>query len=129
MSNIEGHDIVRGSMKIDLYTKTVLTVIAMCLLWMCVDGATPAVGAQAAKVTPTPVVLVDANGNPIYGADGLRMNMGTKVVPVLIQNDAMPVSVTNRALAVSIAAIQRSTVWDPIQVQVMREPPTQRPTP
>ena len=116
-------------MKTDLYTKAVLTVIAMCLVWLCVNGATPVVGAQAAQAAPTPVVLVDANGNPIYGADGLRMNMGTKVVPVLIQNDAMPVTVTNRALAVSVGAIRRSSVWDPIPVQVMRDPPTQRPTP
>jgi len=116
-------------MKTDLYTKAVLTVIATCLVWMCVNGATPVVRAQAAQAAPTPVMLVDANGNPIYGADGLRMNMGTKVVPVLIQNDAMPVTVTNRALAVSVGAIRRSSVWDPIQVQVMREPPTQRPTP
>ena len=116
-------------MKTDLYTKAVLTVIAMCLVWLCVNGATPVVGAQAARPGPTPVLLVDANGNPIYGADGLRMNMGTKVVPVLIQNDAMAVTVTNRALTVAVAAIQRGSVWDPIQVQVMREPPTQRPTP
>ena len=116
-------------MKIDLYTKAVLTVIAMCLVWLCVSAATPVVGAQAAQVAPTPVVLVDANGIPIYGADGLRVNMGPKVVPVSVQNDAMPVTVTNRALTVAVGAIRRSTVWDPIPVQVMREPPTQRPTP
>ena len=116
-------------MKTDLYTKAVLTVIAMCLAWLCVNGATPGVGAQAARPEPTPVVLVDANGIPIYGADGFRMNMGTKVVPVSVQNEAMRVTVTNRALPVALGAIQRSSVWDPIPVQVMREPPTQRPTP
>lgn len=116
-------------MKTDLYTKAVLTVIAMCLVWLCANGAMPVVGAQAAQGAPTPVVLVDASGNPIYGTDGLRMNMGTKVVPVVIQNDAMPVTITNRALTVSLGAIRRSSVWDPLQVQVMREPPTQRPTP
>jgi hypothetical protein len=116
-------------MKIDLYTKGVLTVIAVCLVWMCASGAMPAVGAQTARREPTPVLLVDANGKPIYGADGFRMNVGTKAVPVYVQNDALPVSVTNRPLNVAVAAIQRSSVWDPIQVQVMREPPTQRPTP
>jgi hypothetical protein len=116
-------------MKIDLYTKAVLTVIAVCLVWMCVNGVMPVVGAQVARPAPTPVLLVDANGNPIYGAEGLRMNVGTKPVPVFVQNDALPVSVTNRALSVAVAAIQRSSVWDPIPVQVMREPPTQRPIP
>ena len=30
-------------MKTDLYTKAILTVIAMCLIWMCVNGATPVI--------------------------------------------------------------------------------------
>jgi hypothetical protein len=116
-------------MKIDLYTKTVLTVIAACLVWICMNGATPVVGAQPARPEPTPVVLVDANGVPIYAPDGLRVNIGAKAIPVFVQNESMPVTVTNRALAVAVAAIQRGQVWDPIQVQMMREPPTQRPIP
>src|SRR5688572_10148952 len=116
-------------MTIDLYTKAVLTVIAVCLVWICVNGATPVVGAQAARPEPTPVVLVDPKGNPIYAAEGLRVNIGTKALPVSVQNESMPVTVTNRALAVAVAAIQRGQVWDPIQVQVLREPPTQMPVP
>jgi hypothetical protein len=117
-------------MKIDLYTKAVLTVIAVCLVWMCLNGATPVVGAQAAPPEPAPVMLVDAKGNPLVTADaGLRVNLGMKAVPVFIQNDSLNVAVTNRALTVALGAIQRSTTWDPIQVQVMREPPTQRPIP
>ena len=34
-------------MKIDAYTKAVLTVIAACLVWMCVNSATPTTHAQA----------------------------------------------------------------------------------
>ncbi len=100
-------------MKTDLYTKAVLTVIAMCLVWLCVSGATPVVGAQAARPEPTPVVLVDANGTPLYTAEGLRVTLGPRVLPVTINNASLPVTVGNP--------------W--IQVQVMREPPTQRPTP
>ena len=100
-------------MKPDLYTKTVLTVIAVCLVWMCVNGATPVVGAQTARPEPTPVVLVDAKGTPIYTADGLRVNLGPRAVPVTINNPALPVTMTNRY----------------IQVQVMREAPTQMPVP
>ena len=33
-------------MKIDAYTKAVLTVIAACLVWMCVNSATPTTHAQ-----------------------------------------------------------------------------------
>jgi hypothetical protein len=116
-------------MRIDVYTKTVLTVIAVCLVWMCLNGATPVVGAQTAQPEPAPVMLVDAKGNPIFTADGLRVNLGTKAVPVFVQNDSLNVAVTNRALRVALGSIQRSTVWDPIQVQVMRQPPTEMPVP
>jgi hypothetical protein len=98
-------------MKIDAYTKAVLTVIAACLVWMCVNGATPTTHAQAKPqdpTQPTPVVLVDASGAPVR---------------------TMPVTIVNPELAVAVRSIQRGGVWDPIQVQVMREPPTQKPTP
>ena len=32
-------------------------------------------------------------------------------------------------LAVAVRSIQRGGAWDPIQVQVLREPPTLKPTP
>ena len=95
-------------MKIDAYTKGVLTVIAACLVWMCVNGATPATHAQAKPQDPTPVVLVDPRGVPLT---------------------RLPVAILNPELAVAVRSIQRGGVWDPIQVQVMREPPTQKPTP
>lgn len=100
-------------MKIDLYTKAVLTVIAVCLVWMCLNGATPVVGAQAARPEPTPVVLVDAKGTPLYTAEGLRVNFGPRVLPVTVNNASLPVTIGNP--------------W--LQVRVMREAPTQMPVP
>jgi hypothetical protein len=49
-------------MKIDLYTKTVLTVIACCLMYLCFARRAPTVHAAE----PTPVVIVgqtDGMGN------------------------------------------------------------------
>lgn len=106
-------------MNVDTYTKGVLTIIAGCLVWMCLNGVTPAANAQAMP-QPTPVVLVDANGMPIYTAEGLRVNIGKTVVPVTVANPSLPVS---------LRSIQRTAAWDVIPVQVMREPPTQRPIP
>ena len=99
-------------MKTDAYTKVVLTVIAACLVWICANGAIPATQAQAKPPEPMPVILVDAKGNPIYGFEGLRVNLGTKTMPVVVANLPLPVDVSK-----------------PIQVQVLREPPTQRPIP
>ena len=63
-------------MKTDLYTKAVLTVIAACLVWMCVNGATPVTlaqgqpqaQAQAARAQPTPVILVNEEGAHLLAA-------------------------------------------------------------
>ena len=113
----------------DAYTKAVLTVIAACLVWICLNTITPVTQAQAKPPEPTPVVLVDVKGNPIITTDGLRVNLGPKPQLVTVTNDAVAVNVRNAALAVAVRSIQRSTVWDPIQVQVLREPPTQMPIP
>jgi hypothetical protein len=118
-------------MNVDAYTKGLLTVIAACLVWMCLNGVTPAASAQARAQLPqpTPVVLVDAKGMPIFTAEGLRVNVGSAVVPVTVANQSVPVAVMNRSLPVTLRTIQRTGTWDPIQVQVMREPPTQMPVP
>ena len=118
-------------MKIDAYSKVVLTVIAACLLWMCLNGVTPTARAQANKPEPARVILVNEQGEPLFTRDGLRVTLGQKPLPlpVMVTNDRLPVDVRNSAIAVAVRAIQRTAVWDPIQVQVLREPPTQMPVP
>jgi len=127
-------------MKIDLYTKAVLTVIASCLIWICVNGATPVARAQAGPPQPTPVIMVDGNGVPIYQqqglrvhlvndtgtsiytAQGLRVNYGPQPVPVAFTS-------TTAVLPVSLRSVQRGNAWDPLLVSVLREPPTLAPIP
>ena len=134
-------------MSTDLYTKSVLTVIALCLVWMCLNGVTPVTQAQAptqaqaksAQVpAPTPVVLVNEKGVPIYTSHGLRVSLvneqGTPVytpqgLRVNLAGEPIPVVVNNAALPVSVRAIQQGTTWDPILVQLLRDPPTLKPTP
>lgn len=116
-------------MKTDLYTKAVLTVIAASLVWMCVNGATPVTLAQGqpqaqektAPAQPTPVVLVNEKGIPIYTQQGIRVNLGVQPLPVTVNNTA--------PLPVSVRALQQGSEWDPIMVHVLREPPTQKPIP
>ncbi len=104
-------------MNVDSYTKGVLTVIAACLVWICLSGGAPVARAQAPGPQPTPVVLVDVEGRPL------------RSVPVFVSNESLPVAVTNPSLAVAVRSIARGARWDPIQVQVMRDPPTARPVP
>ena len=116
-------------MRTDAYTKTILTVIAACLVWMCVTRQVPAIQAQAqpqtpaAQQTPAPpvrVILVDQLNRPIYTTEGLLVNFGAAPVPI---------NVTNPSVGVTLNAIQRTATWDPVQVRVLREPPTLMPVP
>ena len=116
-------------MKTDAYTKAVLTVIAACLVWMCATRDMPVAQAQAGLPQPTAVVLVDAQGTPLNTQDGLRVNLDTKGLPVVIANVPVPVEVRNTSLNVAVRALQRTGAWDPLQVQVLRDPPTLRPVP
>jgi hypothetical protein len=112
-------------MTMDAYTKSILTVIAACLVWICANGATPVARAQTG-VTPTPVVLVDAKGVPLESIPVAVLN---QLLRVEVANPSLAVAVSNATLPVSVRSIQRGAPWDPFQVHVMREPPTQRPVP
>jgi hypothetical protein len=116
-------------MKTDTYTKAILTVIAACLVWMCVTRDLPAAQAQvqpqaqAAPAQPSPpvrVILVDQLNRPIYTTQGLLVNVGEAPVPVQVTNPAVPVTLN---------AVQQTGAWDPVLVRMMREPPTPMPVP
>lgn len=117
-------------MTTDSYTKAVLTVIAACLVWMCVTRNVPAIQAQAQPQPQTPaaqqpappvrVILVDQFNRPLYTAQGLLVNFGAAPAAV---------HVTNPSVGVTVNAIQRTAAWDPVQVRVMREAPTPMPVP
>ena len=102
-------------MKIDMYTKAVLTVIALCLVWLSLNR-TPVVSAQAG---PMPVMIVDQRGQPVIGPFGLRVNAGDQPWPVVI----------NQSVPVSLIAIERRGSWQPLPVDVLKTPPTLRPGP
>ena len=107
-------------MKTDLYTRTVLTVIAACLVWLCVNSLTPTASAQA---DVQKVMLVDSRGLPVIGATGLRVNFGDLPVPVNVATD--------KNIPVVIRGIERAGAvpWQPIQVDVLKAAPTSMPTP
>jgi hypothetical protein len=50
-------------MKTDLYTKTVLTIIALCLLWICLGGPSLMTPVQAQR-EPQDVVIAGWKGEP-----------------------------------------------------------------
>jgi hypothetical protein len=102
----------------DTFTKAVLSVIAMALVWLCLQtGATP-VGAQSQPqrvivvgwekpLRSVPVLLVNQDGNPILDSEGLR---------VVVANHE------GQSVPIQISSVGRgSGRWEPLPVEVMKE--------
>ncbi len=131
-------------MRVDVYTKAVLTVIAGCLLWMCVRSAGTPVAAQAATpllsaLPAQPVVVVGwgrlnpaaAGGVEIDWADPQR-RVSEISLPVRASSDPrfepLRVRVENTApLAVSVDGVRRGAAWDALRTQVEPMPPQRVP--
>ena len=131
-------------MKVDRYTKTVLTVIAGCLLWICAMGAGPSLGAQPFRVIPNanvqPVVIVGTGTLDQAGTvtisyvrppDGRPRTDPT--VPVSLPYtlaDPMPARLTyspDAPLAVEISAVKKTGEWEPIRAKVEDAPAKPKP--
>ena len=119
-------------MNVDRYTKTVLTVIAGCLLWMCVMGTGPGLQAQRRdpdrdvdlaginlkniKTTAQPVILVgtgvmDRQGN----VEVLFTQRDARTDPTL--SVRLPYSPAN-PMAVEISAVKKTGAWEPLRTDV-----------
>jgi hypothetical protein len=137
-------------MKIDWYTKTMLTVIAACLVWMCVRSAGETVLAQAqprpqaqgalwSPLPAQPVVVVGwgrlnpavAGGIEIDWSDPQR-RVSEASVPVRPSTDTRfdPLRVrveTQSPLSVSVDAVRHGAAWDPLRTQIEKDPPQRVP--
>ena len=118
-------------MRTDTYTKTVLTIIAACLLWMCANMAQP-VHAQRApqQLLPLPAMPVVVVGwgrlNP-SAPGGVEINWADRdrhiseaSVPVHADNDkkfdALRVHVELPApLPVSLESVKKTGAWDAVR--------------
>jgi len=114
---------------IDAYTKAVLTIIAACLLWMCVTSAGPRVQAQQqyGPLPAQPVVVVGwgrlnpsaAGGVEIAWADRAR-RISEASVPVHPDNDQKfePMRVRVEVptpLPVSLESVKKTGAWDALR--------------
>lgn len=86
------------TMKIDTYTKFILTIIALCLVWICIKDTNLATPIQAQAVQPPTHVIIDGytiveNGHPqfrpVWGPQSLGIPIETldktgKPTPLLI---------------------------------------------
>lgn len=138
----------------DRYTKAVLTVIAGCLLWICVTGAAVPLTAQRASVqtmpnaTIQPVVIVGTGTLDQRGTVTVNFTPQGRTdptVPVQLPYSAakpLPVSLpyttaspmptqlpynATSPLAIEIAAVKKTGEWEPVRVRVEDAPTKSRP--
>lgn len=130
-------------MKVDRYTKAVLTVIAGCLLWICAMGTGPSLAVQARATIANdvqPVVIVgtgtlDQRGTLLVHyqrmPDGRTRTDPT--VPVSLPYtpaSPLPAKLMNSPeapLAVEIAAVKKTGEWEPIRAKVEDAPARPKP--
>ena len=128
-------------MAVDRYTKIVLTVIAVCLLWLCAIGMPPALHAQQN------ITFQNGNGPAVpvvvVGTGTLRRD-GT--VTVLFRGDhtdptlpvALPYSAANplpthlpytpeAPLPVEVTSVKKGNAWDSLHVTVDDAPTRSKP--
>ncbi len=128
-------------MSVDRYTKIVLTVIAICLLWICVNGITPAVSAQQTLTFHNgngPAVPVVVVGTGTLRRDGTvtvsyRGEQTDPTLPVTLPYTAanpLPARLPYTAetpLAVEVAGVRKGVTWEPIRVSVEDAPTRSKP--
>jgi len=141
-------------MNVDRYTKCVLTVIAACLVWICVMGTTlPVSAAQQQRQRPLPaanvqpVILVGTGTMDASGAVTVNFvsERGRDLTDLTIPVSAaqpLPVSLPYSAsrplptlltysprdpLPVEIASVKKTGEWEPIRASVEDAPLRRQP--
>lgn len=134
-------------MRIDMYTRVILTVIAACLVWLCALGMGWPVQAQQrtpplASDRAQPVVIVGWGTLDGEGRVSLTMNadrskpMTDPNLPVKVVGYPMPTAPLDvrlleyseaHQLPVGISSIKRTGEWEPIRSSVEPEAVRGRP--
>ena len=129
----------------DPYTKLMLTVIALCLLWLCVmTSGLPVQARQDAPFTTSGPVqavaivgwgTVDEKGRVTIARSEDRRTSSDPNIPVRVIGYPMPARPVDvrlgytdtEPLPVGLKTVKRGADWDPIRVEVEPEPPRARP--
>jgi hypothetical protein len=132
-------------MHIDRYTKTVLTVIAGCLLWICAMGTGLPVAAQPStldmapfKGVVQPVVIIgtgtmDRTGKIAVNFNGSGRGRTDPTLQVELPYTALkplPASLPYTAaspIPVEISAVKKTGEWEPIRARVEDAPVRSKP--
>ena len=87
-------------MKIDLYTKTILTAILGCLLWLCAMQ-TPIATPVQAQLGPTPVIIAGYSG--AGGTHSLDSGLPVRTVGGVASASTVPMPLTSSPAPAAVA--------------------------
>ncbi len=119
-------------MAVDRYTKTLLTVIAACLIWLCAVGMPGTVQAQQQVAfqnstgAAVPVVIVGTGSITRGGALSVNFHgdRSDPTVPVALPytpDHPLPTQLPYtdlQPLPMEIAAVRHGALWEPLRVTV-----------
>jgi hypothetical protein len=109
-------------MRVDAYTKAVLTIIAACLLWMCVTGATlTPVAAQALRDREPQEVILIGSRAPVPVVTPPRTSLVVRPGAEWYQEPLLVDA--PRPLPTRLTGVERQGGrWDPLDVNVKEQP-------
>ena len=115
-------------MKVDIYTKLVLSVIAICLCWLCFSNMNLSETAAAAAPPPPQEVVIagvkSPNGLLPVTISGVApaARLAVVVSDVTMQDHTLPVKIwgvntADQLLPVSIKSVKQGTTWDALSIK------------
>jgi hypothetical protein len=117
MPDIKKEERMESKMQVDKYTKFILTVIALCLVFLCLKGLT-----FSPLLYGSPQDTIDVRIKAIERAPGQNWDpvmIGvTDKFPVEVENEAaIPVEVKNALLAVDVKNVDVKSSLKPVEVK------------
>ncbi len=108
---------MKTKIAVDSYTKFILTVIALCLVWICVReiGIIPMLYAEEADAVDVRIKAIERT--PGQNWDSLLIDTSNNL-PVEVRNPvAIPVEIKNELLAVDVRNVDVKSVLVPVEVK------------
>jgi hypothetical protein len=101
---------MKARVSVDIYTKIVLTVIALCLVWLCLTNARSVAPLQAQGPELVDVRIRAIDRQPGSRWDPLTVQADEPLPAEVLNEESIPVVVTNEMVPVDIkqATIKQS---------------------
>jgi len=108
---------MRAEIKIDGYTKFILTIIALCLVWICLQEAKLFPDLYAASPEIVDVRIRALEREPGENWDSLVIDVSDNLPVEIINNVAIPVEVKNQLVPVDVKNVDMKRVLVPVEVK------------